>query len=57
MDVGNMQEGVWGRGEMVWMRNSGLRRGLEQIKDEIESMERVEQNTTIGNNVMNEDVI
>ena len=40
-----MQEVGWGTGD-----GGG---GLNQIKDEISRMERVEHNTTIGGNFMN----
>ena len=46
VEEGGMYEGVLGReyGRGGWM----------MIRDEIASIERVEHNTTIGNNVMNE---
>ena len=57
-----MEDGGWGIGYGGWERGYGVGRGDEGeggsiIKHEIESIERVEHNTTIGNNVMNKDGI
>ena len=54
-DGGDMKDGGWGVGDGGGREDEGG--GWSRIKYEIESMERVEQNTTIGNNFINEDVI
>ena len=54
-DGGDMEYGGWGVGDGGGRGDEGG--GWSRIEDEIESMECVEQNNTIGNNVMNDDVI